>query len=106
MISTSYEIELCCNRTVVTYEQLEKIIRCKELLLKEDKSNSDYAEIEDLKINMPYDIDFSEDSCQYCLDCGDEIDISLNEYKDMLNSHLSQCYCKLIVDRDKSFDNV
>lgn len=106
MISTSYEIELCCNRTVVTYEQLEKIIRCKELLLKEDKSNSDYAEIEDLKMNMPYDIDFSEDGCQYCLDCGDEIDISLNEYKDMLNSHLSQCYCKLIVDRDKSFDNV
>lgn len=106
MISTSYEIELCCNRAVVTYEQLEKIIRCKELLLKEDKSNSHYAEIEDLKMNMPYDIDFSEDGCQYCLDCGDEIDISLNEYKDMLNSHLSQCYCKLIVDRDKSFDNV
>lgn len=106
MISTSYEIELCCNRAVVTYEQLEKITRCKELLLKADKSNSDYAEIENLKMNIPYDIDFSEDGCQYCLECGDEIDISLQEYKDILNSKLNDCYCRLIIDRDTKYDNL
>ena len=106
MISTSYEIELCCNRILVTHKQLENIIRCKELLLKVKKSNNDYAEIENLKMNIPYDIYFGEDGCQYCLECDDEIDISLEEYKNILNNNLKQCYCRLIVNRDTKYDKL
>lgn len=106
MISRSFEIETCCDRAVVTYEQLENIIRYKELLLKENKTNNDYYEIEELKMNMPYNIYFLEDGIQYCQECDEEVDISLEEYKEMLNSKLNNCYCKLIVDRDTKYDNL